>query len=145
MFLTISITGFPVAISKLVSEYNEKRMYDAKSKVFKISKKIIAIISIISFLIVFIFAPSIAKIFIGELEGGNSIGDIAFVIRIISISLLIIPFLSITRGYLQGHKFITESTNSQIIEQVVIIAALYPLYLQFMDYICRSDYLFIFH
>lgn len=121
LFLTISITGFPIAISKLVSEYNEKRMYDAKSKVFKISKKIITGISIISFLIVFIFASPIAKIFIGNLEGGNSISDIAFVIRVISVSLLVIPFLSITRGYLQGHKFIAESTNSQIIEQVVRI------------------------
>jgi len=121
LFLTISITGFPIAISKLVSEYNEKRMYKAKEKVYKISKVIIGIISIISFLVVFIFAKDIGKIFIGDLEGGNNISDIAYVIRIISVSLLVIPFLSITRGYLQGHKFIKESTNSQIIEQVVRI------------------------
>ena len=75
----------------------------------RVSKVIIGIISIISFLVVFIFAKDIGKIFIGDLEGGNNINDIAYVIRIISVSLLVIPFLSITRGYLQGHKFIKES------------------------------------
>ena len=39
LFLTISITGFPVAISKLVSEYNEKRMYELKVKYLKLVKR----------------------------------------------------------------------------------------------------------
>lgn len=121
LFLTISIAGFPIAISKLISEYNEKRMYKAKADVYKISKIIIGIISVLSFLIVFIFAEPIGKIFIGDLVGGNNIKDIAYVIRIISISLLIIPYLSVIRGYLQGHKFIKDSSNSQIIEQVIRI------------------------
>lgn len=130
LFLTISITGFPIAISKLVSEYNEKRMYHAKEKVYKISKKLMAIISVASFLILFIFSKQIASIFIGDLQGGNNINDISYVIKVISFSLLVIPFLSIIRGYLQGHKFITESTNSQIIEQVVrIIIVLLGSYL----------------
>ncbi len=121
LFLTISITGFPIAISKIVGEYNEKGMYKAKQQAFKFSKLIVLIISLITFLIVFIFSEEIATLFIGNLQGGNSIADISFVIKVISFSLLIIPYVSILRGYLQGHKYITPSTNSQIIEQILRI------------------------
>ncbi len=121
LFLTISITGFPVAVSKIISEYNEKKMYQAKDEAYKISKVIIGFLAIISFAITFIFSEEIAYLFIGNLTGGNSISDISLVIKVISFSLLIIPFLSITRGYLQGHKYITPSTNSQIYEQLIRI------------------------
>ena len=50
LFLTISITGFPIAISKIVGEYNEKGMFDAKEKAFKLSKFIVLILGFITFL-----------------------------------------------------------------------------------------------
>ena len=55
------------------------------------------------------------------MTGGNTINDIAFVIRCVSVSILVVPFLSITKGYLQGHKIMTPSSVSQLIEQVVRI------------------------
>ena len=122
LFLTISITGFPIAISKIVGEYNEKGMFNAKETAFKLSKFIVLILGFVTFLIVFIFSNEIATLFIGNLEGGNDISSISFVIKAISFSLLIIPYVSILRGYLQGHKYITPSTNSQIIEQILRIA-----------------------
>ncbi len=122
LFLTISITGFPIAISKIVGEYSEKGMFNAKETAFKLSKFIVLILGFVTFLIVFIFSNEIATLFIGNLEGGNDISSISFVIKAISFSLLIIPYVSILRGYLQGHKYITPSTNSQIIEQILRIA-----------------------
>lgn len=122
LFLTISITGFPIAISKIVGEYNEKGMFNAKETAFKLSKFTVLILGFVTFLIVFIFSNEIATLFIGNLEGGNDISSISFVIKAISFSLLIIPYVSILRGYLQGHKYITPSTNSQIIEQILRIA-----------------------
>ena len=123
LFLTISITGFPIAVAKMVSEYNEKGMFKAKEESYRISKKIILVISAISFFACFAFAEGIASLFVKSLDsvGITTISDIAFVIRIIAFSLLIIPYLSIIRGYLQGHKYIKESSNSQVIEQVVRI------------------------
>lgn len=121
LFLTISITGFPIAMSKIISEYNEKKQDLAKEKTYKIGNQIIGLVAIISFLVLFAFAEQIASLILGDVSGFNTIQDIAFVVRIISFSLLIIPFLSITRGYLQGHKYINISSNSQIIEQVIRI------------------------
>ena len=124
LFLIISSAGIPLAISKLTSEYNALKMYKEKEYMFKAAKKIINIFSIISFLICLIFAPYIAKIIIGDITGGNTIQDIAFVIRCVSFAILIVPLLSISRGYLQGHGYIRPASFSQVIEQVVRIAVI---------------------
>ena len=122
IFLIISSAGIPLAISKLTSEYATLKQDNKKIRMYQISTKIIMIFSIASFLICFIFAPIFAKLIVGDLTGGNSINDVSLVIRTISFALLIIPMLSIKRGYLQGHTYIKEPSISQIIEQVVRIA-----------------------
>lgn len=124
VFLTISSVGIPLAISKLTSEYSTLKMNDKMTRTYNLSTKIIMAFSVISFLICFIFAPNLANALIGELEGGNSISDVTFVIRIISLAILIIPFLSIERGYLQGLRFIREPSISQVIEQLVRIVVI---------------------
>lgn len=122
IFLIISSAGIPLAISKLTSEYHTLKQDDKKVRMYQIATKIISIFSVASFLICFIFAPQLSNLIIGKLEGGNTIEDVTFVIRLISFALLIIPMLSIKRGYLQGHTYIKEPSISQIIEQVVRIA-----------------------
>ena len=122
IFLSISSAGIPNAISKLISEYETLGFLEAKTRTYKISKKIISLLSIFSFILLFIFAKPIAHLIIGDMTGGNTINDIAFVIRCVSASILVVPFLSITKGYLQGHKIMTPSSVSQLIEQVVRIA-----------------------
>jgi len=124
VFLTISSAGIPLAISKLTSEYNTLNMHNKKTRMYNIATKIIMLFSISSFLICFIFAPQLSNLIIGELEGGNTLQDVTFVIRLISFALLVIPFLSIERGYLQGHRYIKEPSLSQVIEQIVRIAVI---------------------
>lgn len=119
LFLSISSAGFPFAISKITSEYNALGYKKAISDTYKISLKIISIISIIIFAVLFIFAPHIGKLIIGTQTGGNTYQDIAFVIRMVSFAILVVPFLSVTKGFLQGHKYITPYSISQVIEQVV--------------------------
>ena len=119
IFLTISSVGIPLAISKLTSEYTTLEMFDKRNRTYNISTKIIMIFSLVSFLICFLFAPNLANFLIGELEGGNTIEDVTFVIRIISLAILVIPLLSIERGYLQGLRYIKEPSISQVIEQLV--------------------------
>lgn len=122
IFLIISSAGIPMAISKLTSEYNSLKIEDKKIRMYQLASKIIMIFSIASFIICFIFAPQLSKVLIGNLEGGNKLEDVVYVIRIISFALLVIPLLSIKRGYLQGHRYILEPSISQIIEQVARIA-----------------------
>lgn len=121
IFLGISSAGLPNAISKIISEYNTLGYEDAKNRAYSIALKIITVISVIAFLILFILAEEIGIFIIGDLSGGNTPQDVAFVIRCVSPAVLVIPFLSITKGYLQGHKFVSPSSISQLIEQIVRI------------------------
>ncbi len=128
-FLIISSAGIPLAISKITSEYNALKKYKEKTYMFKYAKKIIQIFSIVCFLICFLGANFIASSIIGDLQGGNTVADVAFVIRCVSFAILVVPLLSIFRGYLQGHHYITAPSIGQVIEQfvrvVVIVAGSY--------------------
>ena len=119
LFLSISSAGFPFAISKLTSEYGALGLKKAVIDTYKIATRIILVISICIFILLFIFAPQIGKLIIGDVTGGNTYEDIGFVIRMVSFAILVVPFLSVTKGFLQGHKYITPTTISQIIEQIV--------------------------
>lgn len=121
LFLALSTVGIPPAMSKLISEYNTLGYYNTKERAYKIGKKLLISLGVILFLIMFIGAPFIANQIMGDAIGGNSKESITFVIRVISTAILIVPFLSVTKGYLQGHKFITPSSISQVIEQIVRI------------------------
>ena len=122
IFLSISTAGIPLAISSITSEYNTLGEYANKEKTFHIAKKYLSIIGIICFIILFAFAKDIGYLIIGNNTGGNSIDDIAFVIRVISFSILIVPTLSVYRGYLQGNKFITPTSISQVLEQIIRVS-----------------------
>ncbi len=119
IFLSLSTCGIPLAISKNISEYNELGYHKAKNEVYKIGKYVILGLGLLSCLILLIFAPNIAYLIIGNVEGGNTIEDVSTAIRIVSLSLLIVPSLSVTRGYLNGHKMILPTSISEVLEQVV--------------------------
>ena len=119
VFASLSSTGIPTAMAKAVSEYNTLGYYDAQERAYKIGKYIIVGLGIICFVVLFAFAPNIAYLIIGDIEGGNSIEDITFVIRVISTALLFIPILSVSKGYVQGHRMMTVPAIANVIEQLV--------------------------
>ena len=119
IFLGISQAGLPLAMSKLISEYNTLGYYDTKERVYKVGRTFLNIVGVVCFLVLFIFAPQISHQIIGNVTDGNTPEDITFVIRLISTAILVVPILSVSRGYLQGHKFISPTPISQVIEQVV--------------------------
>jgi O-antigen/teichoic acid export membrane protein len=61
---------------------------------------------------------------IGDVQGGNTIEDVTLVIRIVSIALLIVPFVSVTQGYLLGQKYIGVNSLANVIEQVVRVTVI---------------------
>lgn len=121
LFQSLSCAGIPNAISKLISEYQTLGYYNAKERAFRLGKKIALIMGFLVFVILIIFAPQISKAILGDITGGNSLSDVTFVIRVIATAILVVPILSIYRGYLEGHKFITPTSISQVVEQVARI------------------------
>jgi len=119
IFLGISQAGIPLAISKIVSEYNVLGYYNAKRRTFKLGRKVLSWLGIICFLVMFVFAKPLAMLILGDVSGGNTIEDVTLVVRIISSAILVVPILSLYRGYLQGHKFIAPTSVSQVLEQII--------------------------
>lgn len=118
IFLNLSTIGIPLAISKIVSEYSTLGYDDAKRRTYKLSIIITTIMATISTIILLIFAEPIASMIKGGVEGGNSIEDIAYIIRVSASAIISVTFLSNMRGFLQGQKFIKASSISQVIEQL---------------------------
>ena len=124
IFLNLATSGIPVAMSKVVSEYNELKFYNTKERTFKIGLKIISVLCVISFLVLFIFAPFLADRIIGNVKGGNSVSDVTMVIRVISTAVLVVPHLSVSKGYLQGHKIMQVSSIADVLEQIVRVGVI---------------------
>lgn len=122
IFLDISSAGLPIAISKIINEYNTLGMMDAKVRAYHIGKSLMTFLAVAIFIILMVFAPQIAHLLLGDLSGGNTIEDVALAIRCVSFAILIVPFLSVIKGYLQGHNVINISSYSQVIEQVVRVS-----------------------
>jgi O-antigen/teichoic acid export membrane protein len=121
LFLNLSTSGIPTAVSILIAEYNAMEWFNEREKAFRVANKMIAVIAAAAFAVMFLFAGVIVKFFNNGIEGGAAGGDIALAIRTISLCLLVIPFTSVLRGYLQGNKYVAVSSVSQVIEQIVRI------------------------
>jgi len=122
LFLTLSSQGIPVAMSKIITEYNTLNHNWSKERAYKLVRNLMFALGALWFVILMIFAKPMAHLIIGEFEGGNTIDDVALVIRSISFALLVVPFYASLNGYLTGHKYMTPSAISQVIEQLVRVA-----------------------
>ncbi|MBO1914330.1 oligosaccharide flippase family protein, partial [Microvirga sp. 3-52] len=77
----------------------------------------------------FFLAEPIAHLVIRDEEQIFSIEQITSVIRWVSYALLVVPLMSIVRGFLQGYNKMEPTAISQLVEQIVrIIAVLIGAY-----------------
>ena len=121
LFLNLSTSGIPTAVSILIAEYNATAQYNAREKAFRVANRMIAVIALAAFAVMFLCAGLIVRFFNNGIEGGASAESIKLAIRAISLCLLVIPFTSVLRGYLQGNRYVAASSVSQVIEQLARI------------------------
>ncbi|AOM81617.1 putative polysaccharide biosynthesis protein [Salisediminibacterium beveridgei] len=123
IFLSLSTLGIPIAISKFVSKYNTLGDYDTIRRLFRSGLVVMTLTGIAAFLMLFFLAEPIAKQILNpdELEGGTSVADAVFTIRMVSVALIIIPVMSSIRGYFQGFGMMGPTAISQVIEQLIRI------------------------
>ena len=119
VFVNLSTVGLPLAISKLVSEYNTLKYYHLKQRSYKLSSRIMIITALITTVLLIIFAPNLARYIIPDNNYGNTVSDITLVIRVSATAIIFVTLISMIRGYMQGMKYIKTSSISQVIEQLV--------------------------
>ncbi len=124
ILISFSTLGVPLAVSKFVSRYNSLGDYETGRRMFKSGLQFMSITGVLAFLLLYLSAGAIAPLVVTDQLKGNSIEDVAMVIRMISFALLIIPAMSIVRGFFQGYESMAPTAVSQVIEQIVRIAFL---------------------
>jgi polysaccharide transporter, PST family len=117
--LAIATAGFPVAISKLVSEQLALGDHVAVKKTFRVALGLLSVLGVITFSILFFGAETWARV----------AGDVnsAWAIRAIAPALLIVPLMSVIRGYFQGYQKMEPTAASQIVEQFIRVATIIGL------------------
>lgn len=124
--LVLSTVGFPVIVSKMVAECFEENDDNGARKTIIIS----------FFFFLFIGAIGFGSLYFGAGKLARMMGDLKLIplLKIMSFSFLLLPFISILRGYFQGQNNMRPTAISQVLEQfvrvVVIISATYLLLLK---------------
>ncbi|WP_163539196.1 polysaccharide biosynthesis protein [Gracilibacillus sp. YIM 98692] len=121
IILSISTVGVPLAVSKFVSKYNALDDYHTSMRMFKWGLSLMAITGFLAFLVLFFGAETIARFTIDPRTEDITIDDVKHVIQMVSVALIIIPAMSIVRGFFQGHQSMGPTAVSQVVEQIVRI------------------------
>lgn len=107
----IATAGFPVAISKLVSEFSGTKRSDDARRVFMLATKMLAVLGLVLTVIIMVFSKPLAKAMSNE----DSWAGILF----LGPTVFVCAVLSGLRGYFQGRRNMRPTAVSQILEQLV--------------------------
>lgn len=108
LLLMVSTAGFPVAMSKTISEANVLGRRNQVNSVFRVARATFLTLGTISFLIMFCFAHQLATL------QGDSMSAAA--VRVMSLSCFFACAISSYRGYAQGHSDMVPTAVSQMLE-----------------------------
>ena len=111
LLLTLSSTGVPNAVSKLVSEHTAKGDYRGAHRIFKISLATFAVIGLIGTLILFVGAGYISKVWL-------DIPEAEITLVALSPAIFFVAIISVFRGYFNGRENMKATANSQTLEQL---------------------------
>ncbi|WP_100402065.1 putative polysaccharide biosynthesis protein [Bacillus sp. FJAT-42315] len=121
IFISIATAGVPLAVSKFIAKYNSLGEYAVGRRLFKSGLLMMSITGIVAFAIMYLFAPFFAKLVVLNKEQLYSLQDVTYVIRAVSFALIIVPFMSLMRGFFQGHQSMGPSAVSTVVEQIARI------------------------
>ncbi|PAE06216.1 cell division protein [Terribacillus saccharophilus] len=130
ILISISTIGIPLGVSKFVSKYNGLGDYRTSQRVFKTGFTIMGVTGVAAFLIMYFGADLIAQWSVGDGKSGFTTDTVAYVIKLVSFANLIIPAMSIVRGFFQGNQSMGPSAISTVVEQIArIVFLLLSVYL----------------
>jgi len=125
ILISISTIGVPLAVSKFVSKYNSLGDYATGLRIFKAGIIVMMMTGFLAFITLFFSAEFLASKMITNEDVNNveqiTVADVTMVIRMVSFALLIIPAMSIVRGFFQGYESMSPTAVSQVVEQIVRI------------------------
>ncbi|MHB1957276.1 MAG: putative polysaccharide biosynthesis protein [Sulfobacillus sp.] len=109
--LIISTAGFPVAVSKYVSEYVAIGDFRTAQKIYRVSLVLLTVVGLLAACLLYAKAS-----FFAVLSGDPRA---VYAIRAIAPALFVVPAMSSMRGYFQGWQMMAPTAVSQIAEQII--------------------------
>ena len=126
LFLAIGTAGFPSAIAKQMAYYHSKKQYRFADQLFKASMIVMSLMGLVTATALFFVAPALAAA-TPTIDHAAS----TLVIRSLVPPLVILPVMSLLRGYFQGYNNMVPTAVSQILEQIArvfyMLAATYAV------------------
>ena len=113
-FIMVSTAGIPAAVAKQVAYHNSRQEYRTSQRLFIRATQAMLILGVISAVTMYALAPVLA-----EQAGGGA--KLIPSMRSLSVALLIIPVMSVIRGYFQGIQNMAPYAISQLAEQAARI------------------------
>jgi len=111
VMLSISITGFPAAVSKLISEKLANEDIGGANRIFRVSLAMLISIGLFSSAFLFFGAHYIIELLDWPRDSYYSIVGL-------SMAPLFVSIMSAFRGYFQGMQLMVPTAISQIVEQI---------------------------
>jgi O-antigen/teichoic acid export membrane protein len=125
--LILATAGFPIAISKIVSERLALGDTYGARKAYRVASISLLVLGIFFFFLLYAGAPLVAG-FMGD-------EHLTMPLRAVSLSLPLVPLAAIMRGYFQGQQNMMPTGVSQVVEQLVrVIFILIAAYWGMMVY-----------
>lgn len=110
LLLSISTSGLPTAISRMVAERRAQEQYYEAQRVFKLSFYFMLCLGVVTGIGLFALAPVICGF---EMEP-----DAVYAMRATAPALILCPVMSCLRGFFQGRRNMTPTAVSQVVEQL---------------------------
>ena len=121
IFLSLATMGIPLAVSKFVAKYNALEQYEISHRMFRSAFGFMLFMGVLATSVLYALAPVLAPLILGGNDTGNTGEDVTNVIRSVRFALLLVPIMSVIRGFFQGHQSMGPTTASQIVEQIARI------------------------
>ena len=118
VLFALSTAGVPLAVSKMVAVYEERREHGESVRLIKAAFTLLAAIGILIGLIFFTQAEAIATWLFNEPQAALSL-------KMLSPAMVFSCLMAVLRGYFQGHQQMVPTAISQILEQFFRVGTIF--------------------
>ncbi|MCY0875673.1 MAG: polysaccharide biosynthesis protein [Firmicutes bacterium] len=116
IMLTLSTAGFPIALSKTISQLNTQGKVREASQTYAIVGRTLLLFGLVAAVLMWFGGPYLLS---WSVASPQILHDAIPAIHALAPALLLLPLMSAQRGYLQGNLRLEPSGASQVVEQFV--------------------------
>ncbi len=124
--LILSVAGIPIAISQLIAKARTSGNEKEIRNIYRTASILALLFGFVSFALISLFSFPIAEVLGGQKTRLSLI--------IVSITLLIAPYMAVYRGFFQGYEDMKPTAISQVLEQFIRVALIIGIAYYMVDF-----------